>query len=135
MSGLTAIKARLTTIRLDYLRKVPRRDRRGYQPSAWSAAHQPVDLADNPLPEDQDTEHEDRTDHHLDGQAGVRQIELQHFDEGCAHQAIRLLTELLNEQEPIKRPLFEQRLRRLEEFADDVETRLAAAELRRSVRA
>jgi len=60
---------------------------------------------------------------------------LEHFDEGCAHQAIRLLTELLNVQEPIKRPLFEQRLRRLEEFADDVETRLAAAELRRSVRA
>jgi hypothetical protein len=31
--------------------------------------------------------------------------------------------------------LFEQRLRRLEEFADDAETRRAAADLRRTVRA
>lgn len=60
---------------------------------------------------------------------------LEHFDEGCAHQAICHLTELLNEEAPIKRPLFEQRLRRLEEFADDAETRRAAAELRRTVRA
>jgi hypothetical protein len=60
---------------------------------------------------------------------------LEHFDEGCAHQAICHLTELLNEEAPIKRPLFEQRLRRLEEFADDGETRQAAAELRRTVRA
>jgi hypothetical protein len=60
---------------------------------------------------------------------------LEHFDEGCAHQAICHLTELLNEEAPIKRPLFEQRLRRLEEFADDAETRQAAADLRRTVRA
>lgn len=60
---------------------------------------------------------------------------LEHFDEVCAHQAICHLTELLNEEPPIKRPLFEQRLRRLEEFADDAETRRAAADLRRTVRA
>jgi hypothetical protein len=60
---------------------------------------------------------------------------LEHFDEACAHQAICHLTELLNEEAPIKRPLFEQRLRRLEEFADDAETRQAAADLRRTVRA
>jgi hypothetical protein len=50
---------------------------------------------------------------------------LEHFDEVCAHQAICHLTELLNEEAPIKRPLFEQRLRRLQ----------AAADLRRTVRA
>ena len=60
---------------------------------------------------------------------------LEHFDEGCAHQAICHLAELLNDEAPIKRPLFEQRLRRLEEFADDADTRQAAAELRRTVRA
>lgn len=60
---------------------------------------------------------------------------LEHFDESCAHQAICNLTQLLNEEAPIKRPLFEQRLRRLEEFADDAETRQAAADLRRVVRA
>ncbi|HEY5958781.1 MAG TPA: hypothetical protein VIV60_19605 [Polyangiaceae bacterium] len=60
---------------------------------------------------------------------------LEHFDESRAHQAICQLTELLNDEAPIKRPLFEQRLRRLEEFADDAETRQAAADLRRTVRA
>jgi hypothetical protein len=60
---------------------------------------------------------------------------LEHFDENRAHQAICQLTLLLNEETPIKRPLFEQRLRRLEEFAEDAETREAAANLRRTVRA
>jgi hypothetical protein len=60
---------------------------------------------------------------------------LEHFDEDCAHRAICHLTQLLSQEAPIKRPLFEQRLRRLEEFADDAETRQAAAGLRRTVRA
>lgn len=60
---------------------------------------------------------------------------LEHFDETCAHQAICNLNQLLNEESPIKRPLFEQRLRRLEEFADDADIRRAAADLRRTVRA
>jgi hypothetical protein len=60
---------------------------------------------------------------------------LEHVDESRAHQALCQLTKLLTEEAPIKRPLFEQRLRRLEEFADDAETREAAADLRRTVRA
>jgi hypothetical protein len=60
---------------------------------------------------------------------------LEHFDEGYAHRAVCHLTQLLNEEVPIKRPLFEQRLRRLEEFADDSELRQAASDLRRTVRA
>src|SRR5512133_515069 len=60
---------------------------------------------------------------------------LEHFDEAFARQALTNLASLLLEQAPIKRPLFEQRLRRLEEFADDADTRTAAADLRRTVRA
>jgi hypothetical protein len=60
---------------------------------------------------------------------------LEHFDEGRAYQAICHLADLLKVESPIKRPLFEQRLRRLEEFADDSVTREAAADLRRTVRA
>jgi hypothetical protein len=60
---------------------------------------------------------------------------LEHFDEGRAYQAICHLSELLRAESPIKRPVFEQRLRRLEEFADDQATREAAADLRRTVRA
>lgn len=60
---------------------------------------------------------------------------LEHIDEDFAHQAILHLTQLLVDEVPIKRPLFEQRLRRLEEFAEDPETRTAAAELRRNLRA
>jgi hypothetical protein len=60
---------------------------------------------------------------------------LEHIDESFAHQAIANLAQLLVDQAPIKRPLFEQRLRRLEEFAEDIETRRAAAELRRTLRA
>jgi hypothetical protein len=60
---------------------------------------------------------------------------LEHFDEGRAYQALQHLSELLKVEPPIKRPLFEQRLRRLEESADETATRETARELRRVVRA
>lgn len=60
---------------------------------------------------------------------------LEHIDESFAHQAIANLAQLLVDEVPIKRPLFEQRLRRLEQFAEDLETRQAAADLRRTLRA
>ena len=59
---------------------------------------------------------------------------LEHFDEECALAAIKNLTMLLEHESPIKRPIFEQRLRRLEEYADDPATREAAATLRRAFR-
>jgi hypothetical protein len=59
---------------------------------------------------------------------------LEHFDEARASQALTHLCELLRTERPIKRPVFEQRLKRLEEFGEDLRTREIAAELRRSVR-
>jgi hypothetical protein len=60
---------------------------------------------------------------------------LEHFDEEQARSAILTLNELLESEQPIKRPIFEQRLRRLEENADEAATRDAAAALRRVIRA
>jgi hypothetical protein len=60
---------------------------------------------------------------------------LEHFDEDQARQAILILHNLLEKEPPIKRPIFEQRLRRLEEYADEAATRDAAAALRRVIRA
>jgi hypothetical protein len=60
---------------------------------------------------------------------------LEHFDEERARDAITTLAELLQHQPPIKKPVFEQRLRRLEEYADELATREAAANLRRNIRA
>jgi len=60
---------------------------------------------------------------------------LEHFDEERARDAIAVLAELLEDQAPIKKPVFEQRLRRLEEYADEPATRAAAARLRRGIRA
>ncbi len=60
---------------------------------------------------------------------------LEHFDEECARSALESLTHLLEHEAPIKRPVFEQRLRRLEEYADEEATREAAAHLRRAIRA
>jgi hypothetical protein len=59
---------------------------------------------------------------------------LEHFDESHARDAIETLTQLLADQEPIKRPILDQRLRRLEEYADEAITREAAAALRRAIR-
>jgi hypothetical protein len=60
---------------------------------------------------------------------------LEHFDEDQAREAILALRDLLQKEPPIKKPIFEQRLRRLEEHADEASTREAAAALRRAIRA
>ncbi len=60
---------------------------------------------------------------------------LEHVDEARAREAIEVMTQLLSSEQPIKRPILDQRLRRLEEEADDAETRTKAAALRRRVRA
>ncbi len=59
---------------------------------------------------------------------------LEHFDEARARGAIDVLTRLLLLQPVGKRPVLEQRLRRLEENADEATTREAAAALRRTLR-
>ncbi|MBN1612523.1 MAG: hypothetical protein JW940_38185 [Polyangiaceae bacterium] len=59
---------------------------------------------------------------------------LEHLDEECARAAIVALEALLDKERPIKKPVFEQRLRRLEEYADEPATREAAASLRRAIR-
>jgi hypothetical protein len=60
---------------------------------------------------------------------------LEHFNETRAREAIAVLLELVDREDPKKRPVFEQRLRRLEEYADEDTTRQAAAALRRAIRA
>lgn len=59
---------------------------------------------------------------------------LEHSDEAEVCSALDALTALLDEQAPIKLPVFEQRLKRLEDGADNPETRRRAAELRRVLR-
>jgi hypothetical protein len=59
---------------------------------------------------------------------------LEHTDESEVCNALGVLTALLDEQPPIKLPVFEQRLKRLEDSAEDPETRARAAELRRVLR-
>lgn len=59
---------------------------------------------------------------------------LEHVDERCARDAMDVLARLFTSQPPIKRPILDQRLRRLETEADDTETRDKAATLRRSLR-
>ncbi|MBN2197568.1 MAG: hypothetical protein JW751_32615 [Polyangiaceae bacterium] len=59
---------------------------------------------------------------------------LEHFDETRARGAILALGRLLEQQVPVKRPVLEQRLRRLEEYADEALTRDSAAALRRTLR-
>ena len=60
---------------------------------------------------------------------------LEHFNEDRALAAINALQAIVAREAPKKRPVFEQRLRRLEEYADELSTREAAATLRRSIRA
>lgn len=59
---------------------------------------------------------------------------LEHFDESRARDSLGELGSLLREEAPIKRPVLDQRLRRLEEHADEAATRELAASLRRSLR-
>jgi len=59
---------------------------------------------------------------------------LEHRDEAEVCAALDVLTGLLDQQPPIQLPVFEQRLKRLEDGADEAETRARAAELRRVLR-
>jgi len=59
---------------------------------------------------------------------------LEHSDEAVVCGALDVLTGLLDEQSPIMLPVFEQRLKRLEEGAENPDTRSRAAELRRVLR-
>jgi hypothetical protein len=59
---------------------------------------------------------------------------LEHSDEAEVCTALGVLTALLDQQAPIKLPVFEQRLKRLEDDAEEAETRQRAAELRRVLR-
>ncbi len=58
---------------------------------------------------------------------------LEHLDETLARQAIAVLKDLIQLDPPRKLPLFRQRLRRLEDHAEDPATREAAGELRRAL--
>jgi hypothetical protein len=60
---------------------------------------------------------------------------LEHQDESMARDAIVRLEILLRTERPIQLPVFSQRLRRLEDRAEDPEIRRAAAGLRRLIRA
>jgi hypothetical protein len=59
---------------------------------------------------------------------------LEHSDESEVCHALDVLAALLDQQTPIKLPVFEQRLKRLEDSAENPETRSRAAELRRVLR-
>lgn len=59
---------------------------------------------------------------------------LEHFDEERARVAVEVLDRLLDMEAPFKRPILEQRLRRLEEYADDPETRALAGKVRQAIR-
>jgi hypothetical protein len=59
---------------------------------------------------------------------------LEHENEHRARDAVFVMAELLQRESPVQRPILDQRLRRLEEFAEDPITRDAARALRRSVR-
>lgn len=58
---------------------------------------------------------------------------LEHFDESLARKAMAVLKELIQGDAPRKLPLFRQRLRRLEDHAEDADTREAASQLRRAL--
>jgi hypothetical protein len=59
---------------------------------------------------------------------------LEHLDEALVRGAIEALRGILTSEQPLKRPIFEQRLKRLEDSADEEATRSAASELRRALR-
>ena len=59
---------------------------------------------------------------------------LEHLDEGLVRGAIDALRGIVVSEPPLKRPIFEQRLKRLEDSAEEEATRTAASELRRALR-
>jgi hypothetical protein len=65
---------------------------------------------------------------------GVQLQLLEHFDEDQARSAIAALTELLEREPALKKPILDQRLRRLEEYGEESGTRELAAALRRALR-
>jgi hypothetical protein len=71
----------------------------------------------------------------LPDEQGVHLQLLEHFDEARARESLEAMVRLLAKEAPIKRPVLDQRLRRLEEHADEAPTRQLAADLRRTLRA
>jgi hypothetical protein len=59
---------------------------------------------------------------------------LEHHDEALVRCALDALRVIVTQEPPLKRPIFEQRLRRLEDSAEEETTRAAASELRRALR-
>ena len=59
---------------------------------------------------------------------------LEHFDETRARESLVAMGRLLEVEPPIKKPVLDQRLRRLEEHADETTTRELAGKLRRALR-
>jgi hypothetical protein len=59
---------------------------------------------------------------------------LEHNDEALVRDAISVLRGIVTSEPPLKRPIFEQRLKRLEDSAEEESTRSAASELRRALR-
>jgi hypothetical protein len=59
---------------------------------------------------------------------------LEHFDEARARDSLEAMARLLKTDPPLKRPVLDGRLRRLEEHADEAPTRKLAADLRRAIR-
>jgi hypothetical protein len=59
---------------------------------------------------------------------------LEHFDETRACESLVRISALLEEEPPVKKPVLDQRLRRMEEHADEDVTRDLAAGLRRALR-
>jgi hypothetical protein len=59
---------------------------------------------------------------------------LEHLDEVLVREAIDALRNIVVNEPPLKRPIFEQRLKRLEDSAEEEATRTAASELRRALR-
>src|SRR5260221_9671991 len=58
---------------------------------------------------------------------------LEHFDETRARESVEAISMLLRTEAPMKRPVLDQRLRRLEEHADEAVTRDLAANVRRAL--
>lgn len=59
---------------------------------------------------------------------------LEHVDEQTVEQALERLGEILLEEAPARRAVLESRLRRIEEYADELCTRNAAGDLRRLIK-
>jgi hypothetical protein len=70
----------------------------------------------------------------LPNEQGVHLQLLEHFDETRARESLHAMVRFLAKDPPVKKPVLDQRLRRLEEHADEADTRQLAADLRRTLR-